>query len=464
MISRTALLLSIGRQALTTHRLRADTAGQNIANVSTQNYARERVDLSEVSIYGLGRGAGVQADSISSARQSMLDRMVESASGQRASADQSKELASMGELALQAESGPTISSALADFYAALRSASAAPDGMAQRQDVLSRANTLTSTIRDAATGLDQARDNADLRISDSVSQANQLVEQIATLNKEIATLEGGGMPANEQRDARARMVESLSEHLGVEVSEDARGQYRVSLSSGPTLVEGTNFHLLSTQADASNNNHLSVSVTTTTGQHNVDARIGGRIGGALSQRDGNLKQLESNLDQLAFDLTTTLNNLHNAGVGLDGVGNRNILDTVATVEGAALNLEVSADVDGQPQALGFAADATVIPGDNSVLLNMIDSALTPLSTGQNSSQVLASMLGQAGAAVREAGSQYDASAARLSQVSGLRESNQGVSMDEELINQMEAQRAFEAASKLIKTADEMYNTILNLKS
>ena len=464
MISRTALLLSIGRQALTTHRLRADIAGQNIANVSTENYARERVDLSEVSIYGMGRGAGVEASSISSARQTMLDRMVETATGQQASADQSRELAAMGEVALQAESGPTISSAMAAFYASLRSASAAPDGVAQRQDVLSSANTLTATIRDAASGLDLARDNADTRIQDSVQQANQLVKQIATINKEIATLEGGGLPANEQRNARARMVEALSEHLGVEVSEDARGQYRVSLSSGPTLVEADNFHLLSTQVDASNNNHLSVSVTTSTAQHDVDASIGGRIGGALAQRDGSLLQLENSLDQFAFDLSTNLNSLHSTGVGLDGLGGRNLFTSQASADGAALHLQVSADVAGQPEALGFAADATVIPGDNSVLLNMIDSSLAPLSTGQNASQALASMLGQAGAAVREAGHQFDASSARLSQVSALRESNQGVSLDEELIAQMEAQRAFEASSKLIKTADEMFNTILNLKS
>lgn len=464
MISRTALLLNIGREALTTHRLRTDIAGQNIANVSTKNYARERVDLSEVSIHGLGRGGGVTASSLSSARQIMLDRLVEGSVGQQASADQSHELAAMGELALQAESGPTLSTALADFYASLRNASAAPEGMAERQDVLSRANTLATTIADSAKGLDDARNSADVRIADSVAQANQLVKQIATLNSEIAGLEGVGMAANEQRNARARMVESLSEHLGVKVAEASDGQLRVSLESGPTLVEGDNFHLLSAQADASNANHLTVSVTTTTGVHSVDAQVGGRVGGALAQRDGSLLQLESNLDQFSFDLAGMLNTMHNPGVGLDGLAGRNLFDTSATVDGAALALTLSADVDGQPRALGFAADPTVTPGDNSVLLSLISSADSALSGGQNASQSLASMLGQAGAAVRESESNFDAASSRMSQAVGLRESSQGVSLDEELISQMEAQRAFDAASKLIKTADEMFATVLSLKS
>jgi flagellar hook-associated protein 1 FlgK len=44
-----------------------------------------------------------------------------------------------------------------------------------------------------------------------------------------------------------------------------------------------------------------------------------------------------------------------------------------------------------------------------------------------------------------------------------RDSVSGVSIDEELVNLQQAERAFQAATKVISTADQMMQTILDLR-
>ncbi|MGZ5278408.1 MAG: flagellar basal body rod C-terminal domain-containing protein, partial [Pseudobdellovibrionaceae bacterium] len=51
----------------------------------------------------------------------------------------------------------------------------------------------------------------------------------------------------------------------------------------------------------------------------------------------------------------------------------------------------------------------------------------------------------------------------LGQLNTIRESISGVSLDEETTNMIEFQRAFDASARVIKTADEMFDTVLNLK-
>jgi len=68
-----------------------------------------------------------------------------------------------------------------------------------------------------------------------------------------------------------------------------------------------------------------------------------------------------------------------------------------------------------------------------------------------------------GVASQVAGQRLDTEEIRHEQLQNFRAQVSGVSLDEELVNLLKFQRAFEAASRMIVAADEMMSTLISLK-
>ncbi|MEZ4253148.1 MAG: flagellar basal body rod C-terminal domain-containing protein [Polyangiales bacterium] len=75
----------------------------------------------------------------------------------------------------------------------------------------------------------------------------------------------------------------------------------------------------------------------------------------------------------------------------------------------------------------------------------------------------AGLVGRAGMAVSDAYLRQDAASAAVDQVEALRESVSGVSVDEEMVDLVRFQRGYQAALKVVQTADEMLGELMNLK-
>ena len=90
------------------------------------------------------------------------------------------------------------------------------------------------------------------------------------------------------------------------------------------------------------------------------------------------------------------------------------------------------------------------------LLAHLPGGATPVTTS-------AALLSELGSAQQNAEGEAEATGLRLDRLNQLREETSGVSVDEEMVELLRSQRAFEAVSKVIKIADEMLGTLLNLK-
>jgi flagellar hook-associated protein 1 FlgK len=105
------------------------------------------------------------------------------------------------------------------------------------------------------------------------------------------------------------------------------------------------------------------------------------------------------------------------------------------------------------------------PGDNIIANEMIRFFKEPMfGNGRMSfGNVYEDIIGHIGTDVKQSADERDASNIVLAQIKENKEAVSGVSLDEEAQNMMKYQNAFNASSKLITTADEMMQTVLELK-
>jgi flagellar hook-associated protein 1 FlgK len=174
-------------------------------------------------------------------------------------------------------------------------------------------------------------------------------------------------------------------------------------------------------------------------------------------------EMQKDLDQFAFNLANQLNTTHSAGFGLDGGSGRALLDVGATEEGAAGRIKVSADVADQPDLLAAAASAAALPGDGSQMVTLAGVADAPIAGlgGLNPGEAYARIVGRVGQRKQEAATTLETRDAMTAQIEVMRQSVSGVSLDEEMVAMTQFQRAFEAASRVFTTADQLLEDLIN---
>jgi len=170
------------------------------------------------------------------------------------------------------------------------------------------------------------------------------------------------------------------------------------------------------------------------------------------------------LDTLAQNLMTEVNTIHAVGYGLDGSTGNDFFTGTATATGITVNPLISNDTNLIAAAESFDIVPGDKPGDNG---NAI--AIANLQTDQTLNGNTAtfgayydSMVSEVGLAVQQAMSYFDHQSQMVLQMENYRESISGVSIDEETVNLIKYQNAYQAAAKLINTADEMMETVLSM--
>lgn len=462
-------ILTNGANGLSAHRAVAQTAAHNLQNVNTEGYSRQRVDLeampAEFVRTNAYAGLGVGIGGITQSRDAFIERQMPTALGAQAQhSAESESLRSV--VGLDPESGSGLTATLGQFYADLRALSQNPSQPGLRAAVVGAARSLTATFNRTAEGIENARKGVDGRIQASVDEANQLAQKMASLNAQVVKARASGAEPNDLLDERRNTSDRLAELLGGQTIPDGEGNLNVALPGGFVIVSGTRAATLSTAADTTNGGHLVVQVTrvgATTPQTLATANLGGEVRGALDARDGTMLQTLQSLDTLAFEFASALNTQHQAGFALDGSAGQAFFQVGATSTGAAASLAVNPNLVNDPSLIAAAGSATTTPGDASNLFALINTERQPLASGASPSDGLASIIATFGSRTRAADARAQQEKAIMTNLQTLRESASGVSIDEEMIELTRAQRAFDAVSRVITTADEMLQTLMSLK-
>jgi flagellar hook-associated protein 1 FlgK len=455
-----------------------------MANVDTEGYHRRTVSLSAnpARVSGVdalsGRnadGAGVHASDVvrlqSRAKENILRDQLADSGYYDAKGAALSDLESI----LQVDGRTGLSEDLQEFWNGLQDVANRPDDLAGRNGLVERAVTLTGRVRSLASRTATYRSSilgpggsgpTGLAV-DATAILNTKLTEIADMNARIARL-GPQFKAHDLIDQRDLLVREVADLAPIDVGLDG------SLTlGGETLVnrEGT------LQSPVAITSSLLPAEFTVGGVPVVCDR--GRIAG-LVDACGAADDLLHTLNQFADSLLTSVNALHTSGYDLNGDAGVELfsgtdLDGDGLINASTLKLNSAIYDENNPHGVAPAlvaaaatrysagpppianagdgdlalqiaalAHAPLAALDEQTLHGYIDSAVTVLGTQVRTSLDLA---GDAGSAV----AMLDASI----------QQDVGVNLDEEVINMMTTQRAYEAAARVMSTIDQMLDTIIN---
>lgn len=568
--------LRMGASALRAQQTGIQVTGQNLANVNTDGYTRQRAHMSAISApQGASpplAGRGVEVQRI--ARQ--VDEYLVSAIRNQGSSLQSLEerdrIMQQVEGILNELGDNDLSSGMDAFFSAVQEWSSNPQDSGLREGVLQSASLLSQRFNSLGTQLTDLRTNVNAEVSSSVDQINVLTSRIANLNRGIVSLESGhevinGRNANDLRDQRDEALRQLAEIVNISVSEQSTGSVTVSISGDYVVMDGK-----ARAVELSQEVVDGVQVSTPIFTDNlVPLNLrSGRLHGLLEARDTLVTDVIDDLDTLANAFMSEVNAIQTTGYGLQGYSTLTSWETPSVATNVALNqsglsrsvangafviqvrnanngtvtpVQIQIDADGigfdttleslrdeinaDMTAAGFTNITASINADGRLVMASSDTSLTFSFTGDSSGALhtlgwgamfhgdgargmsinallegntdflaggtttavadntnILNLVSLRSTGVLAGNSQtleefyrgvvgnvgtntarlHDTAANQQAVVSSLeneRQSVSGVNVDEEIVNLMTYQRAFQGAARYIGVVDELLDTLIN---
>ncbi|MFC1512315.1 flagellar basal body rod C-terminal domain-containing protein, partial [Candidatus Latescibacterota bacterium] len=183
----------------------------------------------------------------------------------------------------------------------------------------------------------------------------------------------------------------------------------------------------------------------------------GELGALLNVRDTIIINLMGELNTLAETIVETINTTHAAGYGLDGVSGRNFFDPDMV---RAYNFTISDDVSDLSH-IAVSGDGT--PGDNANALNINNLKTVKIIDGFTINEYYNSIISDLGVMARDASDGRKNQELLLTQIDNARETVKGVSIDEEMVLMIQAQRIYQSAARMIVVVDQLLEEVINLK-
>jgi flagellar hook-associated protein 1 FlgK len=450
-------LLYTARDALTAQSYGLSVTGQNISNANTPLYARREVVLET-----RATGAGVDVQGTRQIIDRYADARLFTASSLESSASERDTQLDSVEGIFNDFAGGGLSDTLSALFDSFESLTENPKDSVARAQVLNAADTFASKAKEMGDSLASARDSLLTQSRDVASQVNGIAKEIAKLNGQITLAQGTKGDASNLIDRRNQQLVALSELVDVRTVQGSDGQFLVQ-ASGATLVDGgsanklditlgsdSTMRVISKEQDGGNPTDVTAHLT------------GGRLAGLKEVRDEDLAAIIGSFDQLVYDVGSALNTQHSSGFGQDGETGRKLFDIPASPSGSARGVRLSADVAGHPERLAAAGNASTLPGGDDNALALAQLASSPIASGASATaaEAYASIVGDVGLRKAAAETDVDFRQTIRDQAESFRSSKSDVSLDEEMVSLTRYQRAYQAASKVLTTVDELLQELI----
>ena len=441
--------------------LRALSAtSNNIANVNTPGYSRQRANLAEtpaVQIGNLTFGTGVTISDVTSLRDSILDLRVNQETQQQGQLTAFITSGQQIQTVFNETNGTGLQAPLTAFFNSLSQLATNPSDANARQGVLTAAQNLASAFNQSANHLTTLQRNTDLSVKQSVTEINSLTAQIATVNAQVSAASGAGQNAGPFIDQRQQLLNQLSGLVDLSEIDAGNGSITLTTTSGAPLVVGNQSFALTTSGDATTGLQHVFSQGT-----DITSKItSGALAGQLQIRDQEIPSTLTSLDTLVASLATAVNTQNQAGFDLNGAAGGNLfVPPPIGGAGAAASLAVAITDPTKIAASGGPAPGS--PGDNTNANALLALQNQAFVGGQTPLNYYSGFVFKIGNDVSSAQTNQQSGSLVLQQIQNLQGGVSGVDINEEAANLIRFQNAYQASAQVTSIINTLLETTINM--
>ncbi|HEY8666721.1 MAG TPA: flagellar basal body protein, partial [Tepidisphaeraceae bacterium] len=187
--------LNIGKTALSAQQAALQVTGNNIANAGNADFTRQVTSMSPVKDQqiqpGIFMGAGVDLTGIQRQIDEALQGRLRNSASDAESADTTQQWLGRVEAVFNELGDEDLSTQMSKFFNGWSDLANKPQDIGLRQVVLQNGDSLAKQMQSVRKSLGDLQNDVDSRLTALTNNADQLAEQVAKLNGQIVTAEGG---------------------------------------------------------------------------------------------------------------------------------------------------------------------------------------------------------------------------------------------------------------------------------
>lgn len=524
MLRSTFLGYKTATSALRTNQNTMDIVGQNISNIHTKGYTRQRLDINSVSFnasnikYGTSGviiGQGVKSTGVSQFRDSFLDYRYRAEAAKAGSEQVQFEALSDLDAIFDEISVEGLDAQFSNLLEQLQSLSSRPSDPVLEGVVRTSAEILTQMFNDYSRQMDTIREQQFTYLNDgAIVKTNQLIDNIARLNKQIKESNMSGNAALELNDERNLLIDELSSYFDIEVSLEPLsigGNKSIDLlsiklkGSGIKIVDDDKAAEIALHDGLTYKDDIEIELKksiddTLIGQNLTSLIDKGQLGGYIkflngkgefsvsndsSQTTKGVQYYQNMLDVLANKFAKEMNNV-NQRINADGdIEERPLFsargedpDKEGSENITAANIKIS---DGWADSITSYITNTKIPVTGDDASGATDNILRMISLfqpGEEGSfkfntetgkqlfkgtfqEFLSFTTTRLNLQVYEVETSFKTYTETMYQIDYEKSSMSSVDLNEEGVNLLQYSKSYNAAARLMTTLDEMLDTLIN---
>lgn len=410
---------------MTANQTAIQTTSHNITNLNTPGYTRQRVEQKASRPYsqigynssmGTGQlGTGVQVTDITRIRNTFYDFQFRSESHSYGEISVRYDYYKNIENIFNEPSDNAISSSLNKFFNGWHELSKDPNNVGAKNIVIENGKFLANNISQSYSKLEELKENIDKQTSDILNDVNSMLGSLKELEENIKVVQATGKSPNDLMDERDRILDDLSFKLNIQ-NDDVKA----AMADGKVTLDEL---------------------------EKIDAS--GEISGALKMA----KELDSymnDLKTLAKGIADSVNNIYNDGLGADEVKGLFVFD-----EDKNPMLSINEEILNDSSKLQMTTDKAL------KLFNLKDEKVNINGKDITINNYYNSIIEKLGHATQNVVREEKNQSQLMLSIDNSRLSVSGVSMDEEMINLIQFQHAYNASAKVISTIDSLLDVVVN---